>query len=191
MVLNETEDYNTVGLWYSLQNQDKHSTVIPLSTSLLTQSIPDFKRSNDASSLKSICYFFPPLVLFLTSVLTLLKARCCSAGEVGYGMLGWLQAAGWQTALCLCVCVIALFCPGLPFPPHNACEVGWPMAGFWLLCHREAWPSLSTTWVMCSRQRPEVGLQQDVWGLAGCLKACLGCLSCGCALMQSSKLDFG
>lgn len=58
MVLNETEDYNTVGLCYSLQNQDKHSTVIPLSTSLLIQSIPDFKGSAVASSLKSICHYF-------------------------------------------------------------------------------------------------------------------------------------
>ena len=43
MVLNENKNCNTVGLCYSLRNQDERSTVIRMSTSLLIQSIPDFE----------------------------------------------------------------------------------------------------------------------------------------------------
>lgn len=188
MVLNETENCNTVDLCYSLRNQDERS--IPMSTSLLIQSIPNFEESTVAFPLKSLCYFFLSLILFPISVLTSLKVHCCSAGEVGCRMLAWLQAAWWQTTFCLCN-IPGLFRSGLPPPPHNGCEVGRPQGGSWPLCPREALPSLSTTWVMCSGQRPEVDLQQDAWGLAGCPKAGLGCLSCGCGLMQGSKLDFG
>lgn len=181
MVLNETEDCNTVGLWYPLWNQDKHSTVIPLSTSLLIQSIPNFKEVLVLSHLKAYVIFFPLLVLFPISVLTLLKVHCCSSGEVGYRVLGWLQAAGWQTALCLCNSP-ALFWAAFPFPQRlwGGMTQGRILA---------ALPSLSTTWVMCSRDRSEPAA--GYLGAAGCLKAGLGCLSCGCALIQSSKLGFG
>lgn len=92
MVLKETENCNTVGLGYSLRNQDEHSTVIPMSTTLLTQSIPDFEESTVAFPLKSLRHFFLSLLFFPISVLTSLKVHCCSAGEVGDRMLGWLQA---------------------------------------------------------------------------------------------------
>lgn len=162
-----------------------------MSASLLIQSIPGFEESTVVFPLKRLRYFFPPLlVLFPISVLTSLEAHGCSAGEVGYRMLGWLQAAWQQTAFCPCNSP-GLFRSGLPPPPHKGCEVGWPRGGSCPLCHRDALPWLSTAWVMGSGQRPEADLRRDAWGPAGCPKAGLGCLSCGCGLMQGSKLDLG
>lgn len=76
MVLNKTKHHNTVNLCCSSRNQDEHSTVIPMSTSLLVQSVPDFEESTVAFPLKSLCYFFPSLVIFPISVLTSLKVHC-------------------------------------------------------------------------------------------------------------------
>lgn len=70
--------------------------------------------------LKAYVIFFPSLVLFPTSVLTLLKVSCCSAGEVGYRMLGCYRQLD---ARLLCVCAIAQYCSGLLFP-SNGWEVG-------------------------------------------------------------------
>lgn len=142
MVLNETEDYNTVGLWYSLQNQDKHSTVIPLSTSLLIQSIPDFKGSAVASSFKSICYYFS-----IVGFISFQSWRCwrCVAVLQERWATGCLVGYRQQDGRLLCVCAIAQLCSGLPFPSHNGCEVRWPTGGFWLFatgkpCHHSALP---------------------------------------------------
>lgn len=150
------QNYNTAGLCYSLRNHDEHSTVIPMSTSLLTQSIPDFEESTVAFPLTLIF----PIVGF---------ASCFSLditeGAVLFCRRGELQDAWLVTGSMMADCFLSLQEPRtISAAPHNGSEVGWPQGRSWLLCHGEALPSLSTTWAMGSSQRAEVEQQQDAWG---------------------------